>query len=163
MNTKTPIPTGLGEKYLTFRLGDESYGLNVLKVREIIRHTAITGIPQLPGDFIGVINLRGKIIPVLDLRKRFGLPVGQLGNTCIIVVQVARLDGNPALTGLVVDAVEEVTNIGAAEIEKSPDFGGVVADYLLGMAKIKGAVKALLDIDRIVGRETIHSVCAAIT
>jgi len=138
-------------KYLTFVLGNESYGISVLKVREIIRLTAITAVPQMPACIRGVINLRGKIIPVVDLRIRFGLPgAGTTERTCIVVVRVAQETGPQLQMGLVVDDVEEVINIGTGDIEETPDFG-VQLDtrYLLGMAKVKGVVKSLLDIDRV--------------
>lgn len=140
-------------KYLTFRLGGESYGINVLKIREIIRVTAITAVPQMPDFVKGVINLRGKIIPVMDLRLRFGLPDReQTEHTCIVVVQIKLTESRNMQMGLVVDDVEEVVNIAAADIEDTPDFGtAITADYLLGMAKIKGVVKSLLDIDHMMG------------
>jgi purine-binding chemotaxis protein CheW len=140
-------------KYLTFRLGGESYGINVLKIREIIRGTETTAVPQMPVYVKGVINLRGKIIPVMDLRLRFGLPDAKsTEHTCIVVVQVNLPDGRNTQMGLVVDDVEEVVNIGATDIEETPDFGtAITADYLLGMAKIKGVVKTLLNVDRVVG------------
>ena len=111
----------------------------------------------MPDYVKGVTNLRGKIIPVMDLRLRFGFPAAEsTDHTCIIVVQVRQADGRSSQMGLLVDGVEEVVNIAAADIEETPDFGSQIAtDYLLGMAKIKGVVKALLDIDRVVGGETI--------
>jgi len=150
----------LAGKYLTFTLHQESYGIDVLKVREIIRLTTITAVPQMPAYVRGVINLRGKIIPVMDLRLRFGFPDAQsTDQTCIIVVQVKLPDGKSTQMGLVVDGVEEVTNIAAADIEETPDFGAQIAtDYIVGMAKIKGAVKTLLDIDSVVGSETVKSI-----
>lgn len=143
----------LAGKYLTFILAGDSFGIPVLKVREIIRHTTIRAVPGMPAYVCGVINLRGKIIPVLDLRLRFGLPAA-LNNeqTCIVVVQVATSDSQTVATGLVVDGVEEVVQITASDTELTPHFGGCgSADYLLGMAKVKGVVKALLDIDHAVG------------
>jgi len=152
-------------KYLTFTLHDESYGIDVLKVREIIRQTTITVVPQMPAYVRGVINLRGKIIPVMDLRLRFGFAdAASTDHTCIIVVQVKLPDGKAAQMGLVVDGVEEVANIAGADIEETPDFGGqIAADYIVGMAKIKGAVKTLLDIDGVVGADALQQIknCAA--
>lgn len=139
-------------KYLTFRLGAESYGIAVLKIREIIQRAPITAVPQLPDYVCGVINLRGKIIPVTDLRRRFA--TGQITDTeqaCIIVVQVRRAEGQTSQMGLTVDGVEDVVNLTAADIEATPDFGAALAtDYILGLAKIKDAIKTLLDIDKIV-------------
>jgi purine-binding chemotaxis protein CheW len=143
----------LAGKYLTFILAGDSFGIPVLKVREIIRHTIIRAVPGMPDYVCGVINLRGKIIPVLDLRLRFGLPAASNNDqTCIVVVQVATGDSRTVATGLVVDGVEEVVQIASSDIELTPHFGGCgTADYLLGMAKVKGVVKALLDIDHAVG------------
>jgi len=145
------------EKYLTFTLHYESYGIDVLKVREIIRLTIITLVPQMPAYVRGVINLRGKIIPVTDLRLKFGFAeAASTEHTCIIVVQVKLPDGRSTQMGLVVDGVEEVVNIAAADIEETPSFGGQIAtDYIVGMAKLKGAVKTLLDIDAVVGTESV--------
>ena len=153
----------LAGKYLTFKLQDESYGIEVLKVREIIRHIAITPVPRMPHYIRGVINLRGKIIPVMDLRHRFEFPnVVNTDHTCIVVVFVRLPDGKSTNMGMVVDGVEEVLTINATDIEQTPDFGGQVAvDYILGMAKIKGAVKVLLDIDRVVGATAIAALLVA--
>ncbi|MBC8095877.1 MAG: purine-binding chemotaxis protein CheW [Akkermansiaceae bacterium] len=142
----------LAGKYLTFALQNEFYGIDVLKVREIIRLTQITAVPQMPVYVRGVINLRGKIIPVMDLRLRFGFPdASATEKTCIIVVQVKLPDGKLTQMGLVVDGVEEVVNIAASEIEETPDFGAEIStSYIMGMAKIKGAVKTLLDIDPVI-------------
>jgi purine-binding chemotaxis protein CheW len=150
----------LAGKYLTFMLGQESYGIDVLKVREIIRQTNITVVPQMPAHVRGVINLRGKIIPVMDLRLKFGFAeAASTEQACIIVVQVKLPDGKAAPMGLVVDGVEEVANIAAADIEETPDFGGqICTDYIVGMAKVKGAVKALLDIDGVVGADALQRI-----
>jgi purine-binding chemotaxis protein CheW len=143
-------------KYLTFNLDAESYGIDVLKVREIIRLAAITAVPQMPAHIRGVINLRGKIIPVMDLRVRFGIaPTESTNQTCIVVVQVKLPNGKPAQMGLIVDGVEEVINLAESDIEETPNFGGAVAtDCLIGIAKVKGVVKSLLNIDEVVGTQT---------
>jgi len=145
----------LAGKYLTFTLHRESYGIEVIKVREIIRLANITAVPQMPDYVRGVINLRGKIIPVIDLRLRFGFPEADTtALSCIIVVQVKLPDSRATQMGLVVDGVEEVISIAATDIEETPDFGAQVStECILGMAKIKGVVKALLDIDKVIGRE----------
>jgi len=157
MSTATKATTDLSGKYLTFSLHRESYGIDVLKVREIIRMTNITAVPQMPGYVRGVINLRGKIIPVMDLRKRFEFPIQDDNNqTCIVVVQVRLPDGKATAMGLVVDGVEEVLNLNDADIEETPNFGGqICTDYILGIAKVKGAVKSILDIDGVVGADTL--------
>ena len=149
-------------KYLTFALGGESYAIPVLKVREIIRLTSITAVPQMPDYIRGVINLRGKIIPVMDLRLRFGFAgAANTEQNCIVVVQVKNPTGQATAMGLVVDAVEEVAQLAGVDIEQTPDFGAQVdTGYILGMAKIKGAVKALLDIDKVIGGETVAHLAA---
>jgi purine-binding chemotaxis protein CheW len=147
-------------KYLTFTLERESYGIDVLQVREIIRLTDITAVPQMPVYVRGVINLRGKIIPVIDLRVRFGFAdVKNTDLTCIIVVQVKLPDGKVTQMGLIVDGVEEVANITGADIEETPDFGAKLdTNYILGMAKVKGAVKTLLNIDRVLSAPALREI-----
>jgi purine-binding chemotaxis protein CheW len=146
-------------KYLTFKLQTESYGIDVLKVREIIRLTTITAVPQMPPHIRGVINLRGKIIPVMDLRARFEFPAtAGTEQTCIVVAMVQLADGKKTQMGLIVDGVEEVINIAEADIEETPNFGGqICADYIVGIAKVKGLVKSLLDIDSVVGADSLAS------
>ena len=147
-------PAALAGKYLTFSLGSEEYGLPVLKVREIIKVMDITPVPQVPAHVKGVINLRGKVIPVIDLRAKFSLPAQDYTErTCIVVVDVSTARERVML-GVIVDAVSEVLNIAAAEIDETPDFGGqVVTDYMLGLAKVKNTVKILLDLDCVLGAE----------
>ena len=137
-------------KYLTFDLGGEEFGVRVLKVREIMGVQEITPVPQTAPHVKGVINLRGKIIPVIDLRLKFGMPQAEYNQrTCIIVTQVQG-EAAPLVVGVVVDGVSEVLNLSPGEIEDTPDFGeGFAGGYLLGMAKVKGKVKILLDIDRV--------------
>jgi purine-binding chemotaxis protein CheW len=143
--------TRLG-KYLTFHLGQEEYGIQVLQVREIMGLQDITPVPQTPHYVRGVINLRGKVIPVLCLRAKFGLPGTEYtSRTCIIVAYIRQQRNGGMQVGIVVDDVSEVLNILENEIEDTPDFGeGVGTPYILGMAKIKGKVKILLDIDQVV-------------
>jgi purine-binding chemotaxis protein CheW len=144
-------------KYLAFYLGSEEFAIQVLKVREIMGIQDITSVPQTPSFVKGVINLRGKVIPVIDLRLKFGLPeVDHTQRTCIIVVQVRGESGSISLTGIIVDEVSEAVNIAAADIEDTPDFGdGAATPYLLGMAKGKGKVKILLDIDQILSTQEL--------
>ncbi|SRR5579875_580924 len=143
-------------KYLVFELGREEFGIRVLQVREIMGLQDITVVPQMPAHIKGVINLRGKVIPVICLRSKFGLEAAEYSSrTCIIVVQV-RGEAGLLLVGVIVDGVSEVLNIGAGDIEDTPDFGvGASTPYLLGMAKIKGKVKILLDIDRVMATEEL--------
>src|SRR3954470_9451218 len=153
----------LAGKYLTVVLDNEAYGIAVLKVREIIRMQKITPVPQMPGFVKGVINLRGRVIPVVDLRVKFGLKAEFAERTCIVVVQVKLPTEQIVQMGLIVDSVEEVVTLAAAEIEPTPDFGAKIdTTYLLGMAKVKGQVKTLLDIDRVVAPETVAAVVNAV-
>ena len=144
--------TALTGKYLTFSLAGESYGVPVLKVREIITMLHITTVPQMPPYVKGVINLRGKVIPVIDLRTKLGLPAASLTvSNCIVVVQITPTGMETKNIGLIVDAVEEVANLTHDDIEPAPDFGGTInVEYLLGMATLKGHVKSLLDIDKVI-------------
>ena len=149
-------------KYLTVVLDNESYGIAVIKVREIIRFQKITPVPQMPAYVKGVINLRGRVIPIVDLRVKFNLKAEFAERTCIVVVQVKLANAQVVQMGLIVDSVEEVVNLSADEIEPTPDFGTKVdTSYLLGMAKVKGQVKTLLDIDRVVAPETMQVIATA--
>ena len=158
----TEAGAGPGGKFLTFTIGREEYGLPVLKVREIIKVMDITHVPQVAPHVLGVVNLRGKVIPVIDLRRKFGFDAQpHTERTCIIVAEVA-LASATVMMGVVVDAVSEVVNVAAAEIEQPPDFGGQRAnDYLLGLAKVKGGVKILLDLDRVLGSDGPVAIDAA--
>jgi purine-binding chemotaxis protein CheW len=150
-------------KYLTVVLDNEAYGIAVLKVREIIRLQKITPVPQMPAFVKGVINLRGRVIPIIDLRAKFGLKADFTERTCIVVVQVKLPTDQVVQMGLIVDSVEEVVNLTDEEIEPTPDFGTKVdTTYLLGMAKVKGQVKTLLDIDRVVAPETVQAIVQAV-
>ena len=144
-------------KYLTFSLGREEFAIRVLKVREIIGIQEITTVPQTPHYVKGVFNLRGKVIPVVDLRLKFGLPEQEYtARTCIIVVQVGSKSGMTMQTGIVVDEVSEVLSFNSADIEATPDFGdGVATPYLLGLAKVKDRVKILLDIEQVLSEQDL--------
>ena len=146
-------------KYLTFRLGQEEFGVQVLRVREIMGIQEITAVPQTPSYVKGVINLRGKVIPVVDLRLKFGLPeLEYTQRTCIIVAQIDGRTAGKLLIGIIVDGVSEVLTLQASDIENTPDFGsGVAMPYLLGMAKIKGKVKILLDIDMVLSGQDLQA------
>lgn len=141
----------LGGKYLTFLLDDEEYGLEILKVREIIGIMDITKVPQTPAFVEGVINLRGKVIPVIDLRTKFGLQRAEYNDqTCIIVVDVGLL------TGIIVDTVKEVHDIPGPNIEPPPHLGSSVdTSFILGMGKVKEDVKILLDVDKVLSTEEL--------
>jgi purine-binding chemotaxis protein CheW len=148
-------------KYLTFQLSTEEFGIRVLKVREIMGLQDITPVPQTPPHIKGVINLRGKVVPVIDLRLKFGLPAAEYTQrTCIIVTQVQG-QSSMILMGIVVDGVSEVLNLSGQEIEDTPDFGEAISDqYLLGMAKVKGKVKILLDIDKVMSTQELQKLDA---
>jgi purine-binding chemotaxis protein CheW len=137
-------------KYLTFSLAGEEYGIGILKIREIIGMLPITSVPETPHYVKGVINLRGKVIPVVDLRLRFGMAeIDYTERTCIIVVEMESPGGTVHI-GTVVDAVSEVLNIKGEDIADAPSFGAKFnSDYILGMAKMGKGVKLLLDIDRV--------------
>jgi purine-binding chemotaxis protein CheW len=137
-------------KYLIFHLGEEEFGIQVQKVREIMGVQDVTQVPQTPAYVKGVINLRGKVIPVVDLRLKFEMPaVEYTHRTCIVVVQIAGSRGMMGM-GIVVDGVVEVLNIAGADVEDTPSFGKEVeVPYVMGLAKIKNKVKILLDIDQV--------------
>ena len=141
-------------KYLTFSLAGEEYGIVILKVKEIIGMMPVTPVPRTPPYVKGVINLRGKVIPVADLRLKFDMEeAAYTERTCIIVVEIKEGLGH-VLMGIVVDSVSEVLNIKGGEIEDTPAFGAQMdTDYIRGMAKTGGGVKILLDIDKVFGGE----------
>jgi len=149
-------------KYLTFALGSEEYGLEILKVREIIGYMEITAVPQTPSYVKGVINLRGQVIPVIDLRAKFGMETAEVTEeTCIIVVEIHQ-DGRKFSTGIVVDHVQEVLDIDGENIEEAPQFDSTVnTDFILGMGKVGESVKILLDIDKVLGGADISGFEAA--
>ena len=145
-----PVRAGAG-KYLTFKLGAEEYGLEILRVTTIIGLMDITAVPDTPHYVRGVMNLRGKVIPVVEMRTKFSLPtIEDTKETCVIVVEVREGDHSTSM-GILVDSVSEVLDIPAEAIEETPSFAGgaTATEYILGMAKIDEDVKMLLDIDRV--------------
>jgi purine-binding chemotaxis protein CheW len=141
-------------KYLSFFLGEEEYGLGILRVKEIIGMISVTPLPKTPDFVKGVINLRGKVIPVVDLRLRFGMePVQYTERTCIVVVEITGSAG-AIFIGIVVDSVSEVIHIKSSDIEDPPDFGTTVhTEYILGMAKMAGNVRILLEINKVLNAD----------
>lgn len=141
-----------GGKFLTFFLAGEEYGIEILSVHEIIGMMPITSVPGTPDYICGVINLRGKVIPVVDIRKKFGMDLKEYDSeTCIIVVNVQGVEA-----GAVVDRVSEVLNIADEDIEPPPSFGkGIQVDFILGIGKSQSKVKILLDIDRLISSDQI--------
>ncbi|MCL4842210.1 MAG: chemotaxis protein CheW [Bryobacteraceae bacterium] len=144
-------------KYLVFHLGREEFGVHVLKVREIMGMQDITAVPQTAPFVKGVINLRGKVIPVIDLRAKFGLEQAEYTQrTCIVVVEVKH-DAGAMQMGAIVDGVSEVLTLQESEIEDTPEFGeDMEVPYILGMAKVKGKVKMLLDIEGVLSTQDVH-------
>lgn len=156
-NEDKAMETVAGEgKYLTLSLAEEEFGISILTVKEIIGMMSITSIPRTPGWVLGVINLRGKVIPVVDLRLKFSMESRPFDErTCIVVVEVSSGDGLLAI-GLVVDAVNEVTNIREDEVEATPNFGiKLDTQYILGMAKTGDRVRILLNINRVLGDDEL--------
>ena len=153
--------SALAGKYLTFMLADENYGLEILKIQEIIGMMNITSMPRTPEYVRGVINLRGKVIPVLDMRRKFDLPTTEDTNrTCIIVTQINHGD-SIFTTGIVVDFVSEVLDIASEQIDPPPDFGGgVETRFILGLGKVNDRVIMLLDINSILSREDVKAMQA---
>jgi purine-binding chemotaxis protein CheW len=159
-STATSTPANHTGKYLTVVIDNEAYGIAVLKVREIIRLQKITPVPQVPGFVKGVINLRGRVIPIIDLRIKFGMKAGFAERTCIVVVQITSGDRNIQM-GVIVDSVEEVANLAKDQIEPTPDFGvRIDTACLLGMARINNRVLMLLDIDRVITPDALQVVAA---
>ncbi|HYE73898.1 MAG TPA: chemotaxis protein CheW [Blastocatellia bacterium] len=147
----------VGGKFLSFFLGTEGYGLEILKVHEIIGLLPITRVPRTPEFIRGVINLRGKVIPVVDLRLKFGLPsIEYTDKTCIIVVEVGHIE-----MGIIVDRVSEVLNIASHEIEDAPSFGiSVNTDFIHGLGKSGQRVTILLDISKVLTTEETSALTA---
>ncbi len=144
--------SALAGKYLIFELGVEEFGVSVMQVREIMKMQQITVVPRAPQFVQGVINLRGRIVPVVNIRRKFELPdQAYTERTCIVVVH-AQMDGVEQPVGIIVDGVVEVLLLGSDDIEDKPDFGREAAtSYVCGIAKSKGKVKILLDIDCVMG------------
>lgn len=151
------------QRYLTFRLADEVYGVRVLGVQEIMRLPPTTFVPQLPAHVRGVFNLRGRIIPAIDLRRYFGLPDAEdRTRACVVVAHVDSILRGTQSLGLVVDAVEDMLAISAEETAPPPDFGRHVnADSILGIARVEGAMVALLDLGRLLSGEHRRAMAAA--
>ena len=144
-------------KFLSFFLGNEEYGVEILQVREIIGLIDITPLPQMPDYVKGVINLRGKIIPVIELRAKFALdPKAYTEETCVIVVEVTEGDEDRFHMGVIVDNVSEVIDIPRNNIDPAPRFGGAMnTSYILGMGKVKDKVLTLLDIDKVMSQSDL--------
>lgn len=149
-------------QYLTFFIAEEEYALSILRVKEIIQYEVLTHVPMTPPWIRGVINLRGSVVPVVDLAVKFGLPASPLGKTtCVVIVEVA-LDGERAVMGVLADDVAEVIDLDADSIEPPPPFGTTArVDYLTGMGKIGRKFALVLDIDRVLSSDEILATAAA--
>lgn len=153
------IGSKLEGKYLTFRLGTEDFGIEILKVQEIIQMQQITKVPCVADYIRGVINLRGRVIPVIELRKKFAQETcDDTSETCVIVVQVETLD-IPITMGVIIDEVKEVVEISASQIEETPALGsGIKTEFIMGMGKIGDAVKILLDINKVLSQDEMSTI-----
>jgi purine-binding chemotaxis protein CheW len=150
-------------QYLTFTLGEEMFAIGILAIREIIEYGNLTGVPMTPPFIRGVINLRGAVVPVVDLSVRFGRPAKETTKrTCIVIIETQAGDGERQhQMGLIVDAVSEVLEIPSAEIEPPPEFGAKIrTDFISGMGKVNGKFVVMLDVDRILSLEEIAVVGA---
>jgi purine-binding chemotaxis protein CheW len=143
-------------QYLTFRIAGEEYAIGILRVKEILQYEAVTRVPRTPPWIRGVINLRGSVVPVVDLAVKFGLPESAVsGTTCIVIVEVA-LDGEQAVMGVMADSVSQVVDLAAADIEPPPAFGTRVrVDFLPGMGKVGKGFVLILDIDKVLSSEEV--------
>jgi purine-binding chemotaxis protein CheW len=152
----------LAGKYLTFKVANEEYGLEIMKVAEIIGMMPVTRVPRVPEYVRGVINLRGRIVPCVELRSKFGLePTPDTDKTCIIVVEAESANGRINM-GIIVDEVAEVLDVQAQDIDEAPEFGANVhTDFILGVGIVKSSVKILLDIDRVLSASEMRAVQAA--
>lgn len=139
-------------KYLSFQLSKEEYGIAILRVREIIGMVEVTPLPRTPEFVRGVINLRGRIIPVIDLRRKFGMAPTEVTNeTCVVVVDVGRDADSAFRVGCIVDTVSEVLTLGTEHFEATPRCANAAGDYIAGLAKLKDRVLIVLDIEKVLG------------
>ena len=153
------------KQYLTFLLGGEMYSIDILRIREIIWYAGLTEVPMMPTCIRGVINLRGAVVPVIDLSTRFGKPVTPLSkSTCIVIIEVGDGSDNAAQSmGVVVDAVQAVLEIPASEIEPPPNFGARIrSDFIEGIGKVNGKFVILLDVAKVLSRSEIGAMGQAV-
>ena len=146
------------EQYLTFNVAGDAYAIGILRVKEIIAFDSVTRVPRTPDFVRGVINLRGSVVPVIDLAMKFGYgEITTTGSTCIVIVEV-DLDGKPVVMGLMVDAVDQVIDLGSAEIQPTPSFGTQVSvEFLTGMGRHGKSFVLILDIDKVLATNEILS------
>jgi len=155
-----PVSEELSGKYLTFSLGGEHYGIEILRVQEIVGLLPITRVPRLPECFAGVMNLRGRVVPVLDLRGAFGLPGAEFTErTCVIVVRTERANGSATVMGALVDEVSDVALLTAEQIEETPEFGDMVdTSFVKAVGRIGEQVVLLLDVDLVLSGKQLELV-----
>ncbi|MCE4535900.1 chemotaxis protein CheW [Pelomonas sp. P7] len=155
-----PPETG---QYLTFALGTEMFGIGILHIKEIIEYGTPTAVPMMPGFVRGVINLRGAVVPVIDLASRFGGQASAVTRkTCIVIVELQFADGQARVLGAVVDAVSAVLEIGRSDIEPPPSFGTRIrTDFIAGMAKVDGRFVILLDVQRVLSMDEMATLAGA--
>ena len=149
------------DQYLTFLLDGEEYGVDILRVQEIRGWERTTPIPNTPDYVLGVINLRGTIVPIVDLRRRFGLEMREHGPKTVVIVLRVEAEGRERTMGIVVDAVSDVYNIPEAEVVPPPDLGGAISvDFVRGLATVEGKMVVVLDIDRLLSADTLAAAAA---
>lgn len=170
MSTPAPSKTlaasqaaALPIQYLTFSLASETFAIGILAIKEIIEYRGVTEVPMMPSAIRGVINLRGAVVPVLDLLARFGKPSSPVGKrTCIVIVEVATADDERQVIGVIVDAVSEVLDIPASDIEPPPSFGARIGrEFIAGMGKVRGKFVILLDVSRVLATEELSALDSA--
>ena len=149
-------------QYLTFMLNGEVFAIGILAIKEIIEYGNLTEVPRMPGFIRGVINLRGAVVPVIDLGSRFGKQPSIVSRrTCIVIIEIEH-ENEPQVVGVMVDAVNEVLDIAPAEIEPAPSFGAKIrADFIRGMGKVEGRFVIILDVDRVLSVEEMVELTAA--
>ena len=150
-------------QYLTFMLGGDAYAIGILSIKEIIEYTHMTEVPLMPACVRGVINLRGAVVPVMDLQVRFGQVASPVTKrTCIVIVEVASPNGDQVM-GVVVDAVNEVLDIDASDIEPPPAFGtSIRSDFIAGMGKVRGKFVILLNVDCVLELDDLQALGLAL-
>jgi purine-binding chemotaxis protein CheW len=151
-------------QYLSFQVAGESYAVGVLQAREIIEYTSVTRVPHAPPAVRGVINLRGSVVPVVDLAVKFGLPASEIGRRSCVVIVECEIEGESMVMGVMADAVNHVLDLGPADIEPAPSFGTRVrTEYLKGMGKLEQGFVLLLDMDKLLsGQEAAVGQAAAV-
>ena len=160
-NTLPAVAEAAGEdqqQYLTFMLGGETFAIGILHIKEIIEYGQLTEVPRMPGFIRGVINLRGAVVPVIDLGARFGKPPANVSRrTCIVIIEVEH-EGEQQVVGVMVDAVNEVLDIPPDQIEPAPSFGAQIrADFIQGMGKVEGRFVIILNVNHVLSLDEMST------